>query len=369
MGIFTVVSSAPQFDFSNNQPMPYSFAYGVSASDTGDEKEHKETVSPSGVTEGEFRWLQPNGLFRITRYTADDASGFRAIVSEEPGERVGNYYTNTQLGGSVEVPSVFPIRGSQQSLSSFQSGNQQIFSGIQSGNQQSFNDFQSGNQQISSGILSGNQLSFNDFQSGNQQISSGIQSGNSQSFNSFSTGNRIVTSSQNFQNQGSRPGQNFLTTNIGATQNQGIGSSFNVQNQGFTTLPVQSFSTTQNIQPQRINTFTVTQPSQSSGNIIDGGIIDGGIVSSGIIDGGIVSSGIIDGGIVGTTSTSFDTGFNQFNTNSNSFNAGSGLTNFGSTSNNIGFNSNRFGTSQFSNPINNQGTTVILGGGPSNFRG
>ncbi|XP_068203800.1 uncharacterized protein [Palaemon carinicauda] len=321
VGTITMAMAAPQFDFNNNQPTPYSFAYGVSSPDTGDEKEHKETVSPSGVTEGEFRWLQPNGLFRITRYTADDASGFRAIVSEEPGERVGNYYTNTQLGGSVEVPSIFPIRGSQQSLSSFQSGNQQIFSGFQSGNQLNSNGFQSGNQ-----------LNFN-----------GIQSGNSQSFNSFGSGNRIVTSSQNFQNQGSRTGQNFQTTNIGATQNQGFGSSFTVQNQGFTTLPVQSFTTVQNIQPQRINTFTVSQPSQSSGNIIDGGIIDGGIVSG----------GIVDGGIVGTTSTSFDSGFNQFNPNS--FNAGSSL--------------NNFGGSRFSSGSITQGIPVILANGPNQFSG
>ncbi|XP_066962574.1 probable GH family 25 lysozyme 3 [Macrobrachium rosenbergii] len=287
------VLAAPQFDFNNNQPTPYSFAYGVSDPNTGDEKEHKETVSPSGVTEGEFRWLQPNGLFRITRYTADDALGFRAIVSEEPGERVGNYYTNSLLGGSVEVPSVFPSRGNQQSFSGFQSGNQQ-------------------------------------------------------SFSSFDSGNRIVTSSQSFQNQAPSRGPTFQTSTISTTQDL-----------GFTSLPVQSFTIPQNPQPQTFTTFTTSQPSQSNGNIIDGGIIDGGFVSG----------GVIDGGIVGTTSTTFDSGFNQFDSNANSFNGGSSLNNFGSTSSNFGLNSNRLGTSRFSGGSITQGIPVILANGPNQFRG
>ncbi|XP_066962324.1 uncharacterized protein [Macrobrachium rosenbergii] len=134
IGTITTVLAAPQFDFNNNQPTPYSLPHGVS------DPQHRRREGTQGDsftvrrTEGEFRWLQPNGLFRITRYTADDALGFRAIVSEEPGERVGNYYTNSLLGGSVEVPSVFPSRGNQQSFSGFQSGNQQSFSSFDSGN-------------------------------------------------------------------------------------------------------------------------------------------------------------------------------------------------------------------------------------------
>ncbi|XP_064085270.1 uncharacterized protein LOC135200561 [Macrobrachium nipponense] len=293
IGTIATVLAAPQFDFNNNQPTPYSFAYGVSDPDTGYEKEHKETVSPSGVTEGEFRWLQPNGLYRTTRYTADDALGFRAIVSEEPGERVGNYYTNSLLGGSVEVPSVFPSRGNLQSFSGFQSGNQQSFSG-------------------------------------------------------FDSGNRIVTSSQSFQNQA--PSRVPTIQTISTTQDQ-----------GFTSLPVQSFTIRQNPQPQTFTTFTTSQPSQSSGNIVDGGIIDGGVVSG----------GVIDGGIVGTTSTTFDSGFNQFNPNANSFNAGSSLSNFGSTPSNFVINSNRFGSTRFSSTNNNnhQGLAVLLAGDSNRFRG
>ncbi|XP_064085266.1 uncharacterized protein LOC135200558 [Macrobrachium nipponense] len=293
IGTIASAYAAPQFDFNNNQSTPYSYAYGVSDPNTGDEKEHKETVSPSGVTEGEFRWLQPNGLYRITRYTADDASGFRAIVSEEPGERVGNYYTNSLLGGSVEVPSVFPSQGNLQSFTGFQSGIQQTF-------------------------------------------------------NNFDSGNRIVTSSQSFQNQAPIRVPMFQTSTISTTQNQ-----------DFTSLPVQSFTIPQNPQPQTFTTFTTSQPSQSSGNIIDGGIIDGGFVSG----------GVIDGGIVGTTSTTFDSGFNQFSPNGNSFNAGSSLNNFGSSSSNFGLNSNRVGTNRFSGATITRGVPVILGSGPNQFRG
>ena len=47
--------------------MPYSFGYGVNVLETSDVKEHKETKSESGRTEGMYRWLQPNGLYRYYR--------------------------------------------------------------------------------------------------------------------------------------------------------------------------------------------------------------------------------------------------------------------------------------------------------------
>ncbi|XP_069950568.1 cuticle protein 16.8-like [Cherax quadricarinatus] len=91
-----VVSAAPQFEVDPNEPpTPYDFGYGVYIEETGDAKEHKESVSPSGRTEGEYRWLQPNGLFRVVRYYVDGDSGFQAQVSEEPGPDVVNYYTNS----------------------------------------------------------------------------------------------------------------------------------------------------------------------------------------------------------------------------------------------------------------------------------
>ncbi|XP_042861849.1 uncharacterized protein LOC122246999 isoform X2 [Penaeus japonicus] len=89
------IAAAPQFFADDQVPIPHDFAYGVEVADTGDAKEHKQSVSPSGRTEGEYRWLLPNGLFNVVRYYVDGDSGFQAEVSEEPGPAVGNYYTNS----------------------------------------------------------------------------------------------------------------------------------------------------------------------------------------------------------------------------------------------------------------------------------
>ncbi|ROT76907.1 cuticular protein CPR76a [Penaeus vannamei] len=93
--LVAAITAAPQFSIEDETPVPHDFAYGVEVSDTGDAKEHKQTVSPSGRTEGEYRWLQPNGLYTVVRYYVDGDSGFQAEVSEEPGPAVGNYYTNS----------------------------------------------------------------------------------------------------------------------------------------------------------------------------------------------------------------------------------------------------------------------------------
>ncbi|XP_050736888.1 uncharacterized protein LOC127008645 [Eriocheir sinensis] len=88
--------AAPQFSSEEDlPPTPHDFGYGVSVAETGDAKEHKQSVLPSGRTEGEYRWLQPNGLFRVVRYFVEGNSGFQAEVSEEPGPDVTNYYTNS----------------------------------------------------------------------------------------------------------------------------------------------------------------------------------------------------------------------------------------------------------------------------------
>ncbi|XP_068232368.1 uncharacterized protein [Palaemon carinicauda] len=87
--------AAPQFGVDDQPPIPYEFEYGVNVQETGDVKEHKESVSPSGRTEGEYRWLQPNGLFMVVRYYVDGDSGFVAEVSEEPGSAVEARYRNS----------------------------------------------------------------------------------------------------------------------------------------------------------------------------------------------------------------------------------------------------------------------------------
>ncbi|XP_066962576.1 uncharacterized protein DDB_G0280315-like isoform X2 [Macrobrachium rosenbergii] len=187
IGSISVISAAPQFDFENRQPTPYAFAYGVNSPETGDVKEHKESVSPSGVTEGEYRWLQPNGLFRVTRYTADNG-GYRAVVSEEAGEPVATYYTNSLQGSGTSQGSVITsFQSNNQGFSSFQPGNL-VISRTQNFQNQGFTNTPNFQNQ-----------EFRDFQFQGFRSPQNIfprDSSNSQSFQ-----NRGFSGSQVFQNQ------------------------------------------------------------------------------------------------------------------------------------------------------------------------
>ncbi|XP_064102739.1 uncharacterized protein LOC135212929 [Macrobrachium nipponense] len=98
--------AAPQFGVDDQPPTPYEFEYGVNVQETGDVKEHKESVSPTGRTEGEYRWLQPNGLFMVVRYYVDGDSGFVAEVSEEPGSSVEARYRNSLSQEAADTVSI-----------------------------------------------------------------------------------------------------------------------------------------------------------------------------------------------------------------------------------------------------------------------
>ncbi|XP_071527764.1 uncharacterized protein [Panulirus ornatus] len=259
--VVMAATGAPQFgDDSNEQPTPYDFAYGVNVPDTGDAKEHKESVSPSGRTEGEYRWLQPNGLYLVVRYYVDGDSGFQAEVSEEPGDDVTNYYSNTlsQVSSSGALASQGFGKSIDASLSSTLGAAVNVISAPRPSlnRQPSFTPSQNFNSQ---------QQRFN---SQEQRFNSQEQRFNSQqqSFSSQEQGFNIQQ--QNFNRQQ----QNFNR------QRQ----SFNSQEQRFNSQE-QRFGNEQN--------FNLRQ--ESRGNIIDGGIIDGGI-----IDGGIINGEIIDGGII-----------------------------------------------------------------------
>ncbi|XP_069987043.1 sericin-2-like [Penaeus vannamei] len=256
--------------------MPYDFAYGVNVESTGDVKEHKESVSPSGRTEGEYRWLQPNGLYRVTRYFVDGDGGYQASVSEEPGDQVSNYYfsslANAGSSSSTQV--------SQQGFSSSQSsGNGAAFSGSRfSSNQQAFGTSQfSGNRQIfGNSQSSGNQVAFGNSFSGNQQIF-----GNSQSSgNQAAFGNSLFSTNQQF---------------LGNSQSS---------------LDQNRFLSSQSLQ---------NQPNSQTGNFVGSSIIDGGVISGGVIDGGVIDGGVVNGATFGATnafsdSNSFSQGVTNFQT-------------------------------------------------------
>ncbi|XP_062142926.1 uncharacterized protein LOC133850757 [Drosophila sulfurigaster albostrigata] len=60
----------------------YTFAYDVRDSLTGDDKRQEEKRD-GDLVKGQYSLIEPDGTRRIVDYTADDASGFNAIVSKQ----------------------------------------------------------------------------------------------------------------------------------------------------------------------------------------------------------------------------------------------------------------------------------------------
>merc|ERR1740131_768461 len=96
------------------QAPAHEYAYGVQT-DQGDVKEHKQVTDNNGRQEGEYKWLMPDGLFKVVRWSVQGDSGFVAQVSEEPGQRaVGNYYFNSLTGEGTGQAPVTIIRADPQ---------------------------------------------------------------------------------------------------------------------------------------------------------------------------------------------------------------------------------------------------------------
>lgn len=83
----------------------YSFAYGVNNPNTGDSHGHSETRDGSTVT-GEYTVMEPDGVLRRVKYTADPKNGFRASVqflrpdsNEESSPYHGERYYGYSNGG------------------------------------------------------------------------------------------------------------------------------------------------------------------------------------------------------------------------------------------------------------------------------
>ncbi|XP_042861842.1 uncharacterized protein LOC122246997 isoform X3 [Penaeus japonicus] len=230
------ITAAPQFSNENQPPIPYDFAYGVEVPETGDAKEHKQSASPSGRTDGEYRWLQPNGLYTIVRYYVDGDSGFQAQVSEEPGPAVGNYYANSL---------------SQESASGVVSSTNQGF--IRSSNVQQASVGRAVN------VISAprpNQVSFS------------APRPNQVSFSTVPRPNQVSLSSNPRTNQGS-----FF-------------SAPRLNQASFFSAP----------QPNPVSfSSSFSSQEQSFGGVVDGGFTDGGFIDGGIIDGGIIDGGVING--------------------------------------------------------------------------
>ncbi|XP_044728706.1 cuticle protein 19-like [Chrysoperla carnea] len=60
----------------------YEYSYGVNDPSTGDIKEASETGDgASGVVQGHYSLVEPDGSVRTVRYTADRINGFNAEVT------------------------------------------------------------------------------------------------------------------------------------------------------------------------------------------------------------------------------------------------------------------------------------------------
>ncbi|XP_071443149.1 larval cuticle protein A2B-like [Hetaerina americana] len=61
----------------------YSFSYDVNDAVTGDIKSQSESLE-NGVVKGSYSLVDPAGIKRTVQYTADDISGFNAVINNEP---------------------------------------------------------------------------------------------------------------------------------------------------------------------------------------------------------------------------------------------------------------------------------------------
>jgi hypothetical protein len=59
----------------------YAFDYSVLDPHTGDAKSQWETLS-GGTVRGQYTLVEPDGTLRTVDYTADDKTGFKAIVKK-----------------------------------------------------------------------------------------------------------------------------------------------------------------------------------------------------------------------------------------------------------------------------------------------
>lgn len=67
----------------NESPAEYEFSYSVNEPSTGDIKSHQESRKGNAVV-GKYELIDSDGYRRIVEYTADEHTGFNAVVRREP---------------------------------------------------------------------------------------------------------------------------------------------------------------------------------------------------------------------------------------------------------------------------------------------
>ncbi|KAF0759239.1 cuticle protein 19.8-like [Aphis craccivora] len=66
-------------------PIPYSFQYNVNDPQTYDVHSQSESSDGNGNVKGSYSLLEADGSTRVVEYTADDHSGFNAVVKKIEG--------------------------------------------------------------------------------------------------------------------------------------------------------------------------------------------------------------------------------------------------------------------------------------------
>ncbi|XP_060840013.1 cuticle protein 7-like [Rhopalosiphum padi] len=72
-------------------PTPYNFEYSVNDPHTYDVHSQSEYSDGNGYVKGTYSLLEADGSTRVVEYTADDHSGFNAVVKNEGGYKAPSY--------------------------------------------------------------------------------------------------------------------------------------------------------------------------------------------------------------------------------------------------------------------------------------
>ncbi|CAI6348546.1 unnamed protein product [Macrosiphum euphorbiae] len=72
-------------------PTPYNFEYSVNDPHTYDVHSQSEYSDGNGYVKGTYSLVEADGSIRTVEYTADDHSGFNAIVKNEGGYKAPSY--------------------------------------------------------------------------------------------------------------------------------------------------------------------------------------------------------------------------------------------------------------------------------------
>ncbi|XP_060840012.1 cuticle protein 7-like [Rhopalosiphum padi] len=90
-------------------PAPYKFEYSVNDPLTYDVKSQSEYADGSGNIKGSYSLLEADGSTRVVEYTADDHSGFNAVVKKIEGGYKAPYVAPTPAYKAFQVPAYKPV--------------------------------------------------------------------------------------------------------------------------------------------------------------------------------------------------------------------------------------------------------------------